>query len=62
MMVKGVAKQQFFRACDAMVPGTGACGEFLNRLYNLKSGIDGMQSRTVNERKRAALSLVVNAS
>ena len=61
MMVEGKAKQEIFRAMDAACPLAGVAAETLDRIYGAYKNIGGITSKTVNERKRVVIGLLVDA-
>eukprot|EP00327_Prymnesium_parvum_P012363 CAMPEP_0184375654 /NCGR_PEP_ID=MMETSP0007-20130409/723_1 /TAXON_ID=97485 /ORGANISM="Prymnesium parvum, Strain Texoma1" /LENGTH=88 /DNA_ID=CAMNT_0026718869 /DNA_START=20 /DNA_END=289 /DNA_ORIENTATION=+ len=62
MIAEGAAKQEVFRALDCGLPGFGAGLELVDRLYGSYRHIRNLNSMTKNERKRAALGLIYDAS
>ena len=62
MIAEGVAKQEIYRTIDGGFPGAGVVCELIDRAYTGIRDAGNLGSATVNERKRAALGLLLNPS
>ena len=60
MIAEGEAKQEVYRALDGAA-GVGWAFELVDRVYHALRDFDKLGSKTVNERKRAILGLILNA-
>ena len=60
MLASGMAKSAIFTALD-IVPGVGRAFSVINTVYSLYNQIGGLQSKTKNERKRAAMGIIYGA-
>ena len=61
MMAEGAAKQEIFRSIDAACPLAGVAVEALDRVYGAYKNVSGLTSKTINERKRTALGMLLDA-
>ena len=62
MIAEGEAKEVIFRGIDMGFPGAGFLCEVVDRAISGIRNAKNLGSATVNERKRAALGLLLNAS
>ena len=61
MMAEGAAKQEIFRSIDSACPFAGVAVEAFDRVYGAYKNIGGFTSKTINERKRTALGMLLDA-